>query len=77
VVERALKQVRDGRVRQRLDMQLKETNQELQRSVRELTTIFAVGKAVLTITDQRVLFDKIVEGWYMWRMQITAGCYCG
>ena len=61
-VERALKQVREGRVRQRLDMQLKETNQELQRSVRELTTIFAVGKAVLTITDQRVLFDKIVEG---------------
>ena len=62
VVERALKQVRDSRMRQRLDLQLKETNQELQRSVRELTTIFAVGKAVLTITDQHVLFDKIVEG---------------
>ena len=62
VVERALKQVRESRMRQRLDQQLKETNQELQRSVRELTTIFAVGKAVLTITDQRMLFDKIVEG---------------
>ena len=61
-VERALKQVREGRVRQRLDLQLKETNQELQRRVRELTTIFAVGKAVISITDQRVLFDKIVEG---------------
>jgi DNA-binding response OmpR family regulator len=61
-VERALKQVRDSRIRQRLDRQLKETNQELQRSVRELTTIFAVGKAVLSITDQQVLFDKIVEG---------------
>ncbi len=61
-VERALKQVRERRVRQRLDMRLKETNQELQRSVRELTTIFAVGKAVLSITDQRALFDKIVEG---------------
>jgi transcriptional regulator with GAF, ATPase, and Fis domain len=61
-VERALKQVRESRARQRLDMQLKETNQELQRSVRELTTIFAVGKAVISITDQRVLFDKIVEG---------------
>ena len=61
-VERALKQVRESRARQRLDLQLKETNQELQRSVRELTTIFAVGKAVITITDQRVLFDKIVEG---------------
>jgi DNA-binding response OmpR family regulator len=59
--ERALKQVREVRLRQRLDQQLKETNQELQRSVRELTTIFAVGKAVISITDQRALFDKIVE----------------
>jgi DNA-binding response OmpR family regulator len=61
-VERALKQVRESRVRQRLDRQLKETNQELQRSVRELTTIFAIGKAVLSITDQQTLFNKIVEG---------------
>ncbi len=61
-VERALKQVREVRARKRLDQQLKETNQELQRRVRELTTIFAVGKAVISITDQRVLFDKIVEG---------------
>ena len=61
-VERALKQVRESRARQRLDLQLKEANQELQRSVRELSTIFAVGKAVISITDQRVLFDKIVEG---------------
>jgi DNA-binding response OmpR family regulator len=61
-VERGLKQVRERHIRQRLDLQLKETNQELQRSVRELTTIFAVGKAVISITDQRVLFNKIVEG---------------
>lgn len=60
--ERALRQVKERRARQRLDQQLKETNQELQRRVRELTTIFAVGKAVISITDQRVLFDKIVEG---------------
>lgn len=61
-VERALRQVREIRARKRLDQQLKETNQELQSRVRELTTIFAVGKAVISITDQRVLFDKIVEG---------------
>lgn len=61
-VERTLKQVRERRARQRLDGQLKETNQELQRRVRELTTLIAVGKAVISITDQRVLFDKIVEG---------------
>jgi len=61
-VERALKQVRDSRARQHLDQQLKETNTELQRRVRELTTIYAVSKAVISITDQRVLLDKIVEG---------------
>jgi DNA-binding response OmpR family regulator len=61
-VERALKLVRERRTRQRLDMELKETNQELQNRVRELTTIFAVGKAVISITDQNLLFDKIVKG---------------
>jgi DNA-binding response OmpR family regulator len=61
-VERALKQVRESRLRQQVDLQLKESNLELERRVRELTTIFAVGKAVISITDQRVLFDKIVEG---------------
>ena len=61
-VERVLKQVRERRSRARLDQQLKETNQELQERVRELTTIFGVGRAVLSITDQHLLFDKIVEG---------------
>ena len=61
-VERALKQVRESRLRQQIDLQLKDSNQELKHRVRELTTIFAVGKAVISITDQRVLFDKIVEG---------------
>ena len=60
-VERALKQVHERRQRQQVDQQLKQANQELQRSVRELTTIFAVGKAVLSTTDQQVLFQKIVE----------------
>jgi DNA-binding response OmpR family regulator len=60
-VERALKQVRDRRDRQRLDQQLKDTNQELKQRLHELTTIFAIGKAVISVTDQQVLFDKIVE----------------
>ncbi len=60
-VERALKQVRDNRAREALDAQIKHTNAELQQRVRELSTIFAVGRAVISITDQRVLFDKIVE----------------
>jgi DNA-binding response OmpR family regulator len=60
-VERALKQVRETRAREKLDAQIKQTNIELQRRVRELSTIFSVGRAVISITDQRVLFEKIVE----------------
>lgn len=61
-VERVLKQVRARSERESLSRQLKQTNQELQRRVRELTTIFAIGKAVTSTTDQSVLFDKIIEG---------------
>ncbi len=61
-VERVLRQVRARRERELLARQLKQTNQELQRRVRELTTIFAIGKAVISVTDQRSLFDKIIEG---------------
>jgi signal transduction histidine kinase/DNA-binding response OmpR family regulator len=62
VVERVLKQVHEHRERERLDKQLQQTNQELQNRVRELTTIFSLGKAVTSVTDQRVLFDKIIDG---------------
>jgi signal transduction histidine kinase/FixJ family two-component response regulator len=61
-VERAFKQVRAKREREQLALQLEKTNQELERRVRELTTIFAMGKAVTSITDQNALFEKIVEG---------------
>jgi two-component system NtrC family sensor kinase len=61
-VERVLKQVRARRERETLARQLKQTNDELQQRVRELTTIFAIGKAVTSITNQRELFEKIVEG---------------
>ncbi len=60
-VERALKTVRARRERERLSRQLEQANQELQKRVRDLTTIFSVGKAVTSITDQRALFDKILD----------------
>ena len=60
-VERALKQVRELKAREALDNQIRQTNTELQRRVRELGIIFSVGRAVISITDQRVLFDKIIE----------------
>ena len=62
VVERVIKQVHDRRERERLDRQLQQTNLELQNRVRELTTIFSIGKAVTSVTDQSILFDKIVDG---------------
>ncbi|MEW6717689.1 MAG: ATP-binding protein [Chloroflexota bacterium] len=62
VVERALKNSRERRERERLSQELKQTNWELERRVRELTTIIAIGKAVTSITNQKTLFERIVEG---------------
>ena len=62
VVERALQQTHETRARVQVDRQLEAANQELQRTVRELTIILAIGKAVTSTTDTRRLFDQIVEG---------------
>jgi len=62
VVERVLARVRSVHENQRLDIQVNEMNEELRRKVRELTAIISLGKAVISITDQRILFQKIVDG---------------
>lgn len=54
-VERVLKRVRARRERESLA-------KELQRRLREFTTIFAIGKAVTSITDRKSSLGKIVEG---------------
>jgi two-component system NtrC family sensor kinase len=61
-VERVLARVRSERENRRLDRQVAEMNEQLQRRVRELTAIIGLGKAVISITDQRILFQKIVDG---------------
>lgn len=61
IVERALRQTQETRERQKLDRQLKATNDELQKRLRDLTTILATAKAVVSITDQRKLFDRLLE----------------
>ena len=61
-VERVLRGVHDIHDRQRLDLKLSETNQELQRKIREMTAIINIGKAVISINEQRFLFQKIVDG---------------
>jgi signal transduction histidine kinase len=62
IVERVLKQVHERREKEHLQQQLQQTNQELQLRVRELTTIFSIGKAVTSITDPSLLFERILEG---------------
>jgi DNA-binding response OmpR family regulator len=61
-VDRVLTQVRELHSRQRLDDQLKAANDELQRKVGELTSIIAIGKAVVSVTDRRVLFERLLVG---------------
>ncbi|HEY5730499.1 MAG TPA: response regulator [Anaerolineales bacterium] len=62
VVERVFSRVRNARENQRLDLQVTEMNEQLQRKVRELTAIISLGKAVISITDQKILFQRIVDG---------------
>lgn len=62
VLERVLKQVYARRERQELSRQLQLANRELKQRVKELTTIYGIGKAVTSIIDQSLLFDRILEG---------------
>lgn len=60
-VERLLSRVHEVRDRQRLDIKLSQMNQDLQRRGRELAVLVTIGKAVISVTDHRFLFRKIVE----------------
>jgi DNA-binding response OmpR family regulator len=61
-VERALRHTRGARTSKQLDQKLKSVNKNLERKVSQLTIILELGKAVVSITDQRVLFSRIVAG---------------
>ena len=61
VIERVLKQVHARRERQQVDRQLEHANRELEQKVRELTTMYSIGKAVTSITDQTLLFENILS----------------
>jgi transcriptional regulator with GAF, ATPase, and Fis domain len=61
-VERALSQTHETRKRQKLDAQVKLMNDELQHRVRDLTSLLTIGKVVVSTTDQRLIFDRILEG---------------
>jgi len=61
-VERVLGRVHELRDRQRLDSKLSAVHQELQQKLRELNTFINIGKAVSSTTNQRVLFQRLVDG---------------
>jgi two-component system NtrC family sensor kinase len=60
-IERALKEVRLGHESEQLSVQLADSARQLEQRVRELTTIYGIGKAVTLITNQRELFDKLMQ----------------
>lgn len=62
IVERALRLTREKQELKRLETRVRSAGSEQQRLSRELNTIVTTVKAVLTITDQRVLFDRILKG---------------
>jgi two-component system NtrC family sensor kinase len=61
-VERALNDVRLRHERQQLAEELAESNRQLERRVRELTTLYGIGKAVTSTTHQGQLFAKLMDG---------------
>ena len=61
-VEHALKQTRGAQYRRDLDRRLRERDRALAAKTRELEAILEIGNAVASISNQRVLFEKIVTG---------------
>jgi len=61
-LERVITEIRLRREHRQLAEQLAESNRQLERRVRELTTLFGLGKTVTSTTHQGQLFNKLMEG---------------
>lgn len=61
-LERVIREIRLRREHRQLAEQLAESNRQLERRVRELTTLFGLGKTVTSTTHQGQLFSKLIEG---------------
>ena len=61
VIDRAMLNVHAERERDQLQGQLQQANQALEQRVRELTTLFGIGKAVTNLSDVDALFGQLVE----------------
>jgi DNA-binding response OmpR family regulator len=61
-VEHALGESRLSRERDALAKSLSEANQQLERRVKELTLLYGIGKAVISLNNLDKLFDRLLEG---------------
>ncbi len=61
-IDRALEELRLRREREQLAGKLSLANQQLERRIKELTTLFGIGKAVTAITDLNQLFLRLMDG---------------
>jgi two-component system NtrC family sensor kinase len=61
-LERVIKEIRLRHEHRQLAEQLAESNRQLERRVRELTTLFGLGKTVTSTTNQSQLFSKLIDG---------------
>ena len=59
--DRALSEVRLRRERESLSARLAAANQQLEKRVRELTTLAGIGKAVTAVTNLNHLFTRLLE----------------
>ncbi|MGH2521288.1 MAG: response regulator [Anaerolineales bacterium] len=61
-LDHALEEVRLRREREQLSQRLATTNQQLEKRVKELTTLYGIGRAVTAITNLNQLFTRLIEG---------------
>lgn len=61
-LDRATAELRLRREREQLAQKLTLANQQLERRLRELTTLYGIGKAVTAITDLNQLFTRLLDG---------------
>jgi len=61
-VDHALEELRLRREREQLSQKLAAANQQLEKRVRELTTLYGIGKAVTAVTNLNQLFSRLIEG---------------
>jgi two-component system NtrC family sensor kinase len=61
-VERALSEVRLRKEREALALSLSEANAELEHRVKELTLLYGIGKAIVSLNHLDRLYDRLMEG---------------